>query len=324
MRLFRVTVLLSAIGLMSILSAQTPTTSDVLPFRATEATLGNGLKVIVVPTGFPNLVSIQIPVQAGSRNEVEPGKSGFAHFFEHLMFRGTPTNPPERYRQIMTKAGARDNASTGDDATHYYSTFAKEDLETIVGVYADMFQKIWVIFAVLLGIGGLTREAAHGTAGFTLSLPVSRRTLFQIRSILAVAELFALSVVALLLIIVLSKVMKLDYPIAHGLSHSGILFFGGLVFLAASLCISQFAEGEHTPALLGLGGVGLLYFVMQPYVDGLPVSGLAIPFSIPKLMAGPADVPSLRSVDWAGMTASLAAAAFFASIALYRTRRHDY
>src|SRR5215470_2217667 len=115
---------------------------DVLPFKATETTLQNGLKVVVVPTGFPNLVSIQIPVQTGSRNEVEPGKSGFAHFFEHLMFRGTPKTPPEKYRQIMAKAGARDNASTGDDATHYYSTFAKEDLETILDVYADMFQNL--------------------------------------------------------------------------------------------------------------------------------------------------------------------------------------
>src|SRR4029077_4268423 len=97
------------------MTAETP--ADLLPFVVTERTLVNGLKVIVVPTGFPNLVSIQIPVQTGSRNEVEPGKSGFAHFFEHLMFRGTPMNPPERYRQIMTKAGARDNASTGDDAT---------------------------------------------------------------------------------------------------------------------------------------------------------------------------------------------------------------
>ncbi len=128
-----------------MLSAQAPgprPANDVLPFRATETTLANGLKVIIVPTGFPNLVSIQIPVQTGSRNEVEPGKSGFAHFFEHLMFRGTPANPPERYRQIMTKAGARDNAGTGDDSTHYYATFAKDDLETIVSVYADMFQHL--------------------------------------------------------------------------------------------------------------------------------------------------------------------------------------
>jgi zinc protease len=115
---------------------------DVLPFTATERTLANGLKIIVVPTGFPNLVSVQIPVQTGSRNEVEPGKSGFAHFFEHLMFRGTPANPPEKYREIMGKAGARDNASTGDDYTQYYATFAKEHLEQVIALYADMFQNL--------------------------------------------------------------------------------------------------------------------------------------------------------------------------------------
>src|SRR5262245_24118071 len=123
-------------------SARATSTGDVLPFKATETTLANGLKVIVIPTGFPNLVSIQIPVQTGSRNEVEAGKSGFAHFFEHLMFRGTPMTPPDKYRQIMSKAGARDNAGTGDDSTHYYSTFAKEDLETILATYADMFQNL--------------------------------------------------------------------------------------------------------------------------------------------------------------------------------------
>jgi zinc protease len=116
--------------------------ADVLPFKATEKTLANGLRVIVVPTGFPNLVSLQIPVQTGSRNEVEPGKSGFAHFFEHLMFRGTPQTPPEKYRQIMTSAGSRENASTGDDFTRYYATFAKEDLDTVLGTYADMFQNL--------------------------------------------------------------------------------------------------------------------------------------------------------------------------------------
>src|SRR5215510_2610690 len=123
-------------------SGSAATSADILPFKATETTLPNGLKVIVVPTGFPNLVSVQVQVQTGSRNEVEPGKSGFAHFFEHLMFRGTPKTPPEKYRQIMAKASARDNAGTGDDSTHYYSTFAKEDLETILDVYADMFQNL--------------------------------------------------------------------------------------------------------------------------------------------------------------------------------------
>src|SRR2546428_9789299 len=112
-RLTSIALLLSVLGAAA--SAVAETSADILPFKATEKTLANGLKVIVVPTGFPNLVSIEIPVQTGSRNEVEPGKSGFAHFFEHLMFRGTPATPPEKYRQIMGKAGARDNAGTGSD-----------------------------------------------------------------------------------------------------------------------------------------------------------------------------------------------------------------
>src|ERR1700740_129341 len=58
--------------------------SDLLPFRAAEKTLPNGLKIIVVRTGFPNIVSLQIPVQTGSRNEGEAGRSGFAPFFEHM------------------------------------------------------------------------------------------------------------------------------------------------------------------------------------------------------------------------------------------------
>ncbi|MEG2034648.1 MAG: insulinase family protein, partial [Janthinobacterium sp.] len=116
--------------------------SDLLPFKATEKTLANGLKIIIVPTGFPNLVSLQIPVQTGSRNEIEPGKSGFAHFFEHMMFRGTKAYPPEKYQEVITRAGARQNAYTSDDLTNYHTTFAKEDLETLLKVEADRFQHL--------------------------------------------------------------------------------------------------------------------------------------------------------------------------------------
>ena len=132
------------IGSAVIAQSPIPKVSDsrILPFEATETTLPNGLKVIVVPTGFPDLASVQVAVQVGSRNEVDPGKSGFAHFFEHLWFRGTPTTPPDRYLQIMARAGARDNAVTSDDRTIYHATFAAEDLETIVAVYADMFQNL--------------------------------------------------------------------------------------------------------------------------------------------------------------------------------------
>jgi zinc protease len=127
---------------MTMNEAPKPASPDLLPFEATEKTLANGLKVIVVPTGLPNIVSVQIPVQTGSRNEVEPGKSGFAHFFEHMMFRGTPQVSPDEYQAILTRAGARSNAYTSDDLTNYHTTFAKEDLETILRIEADRFQNL--------------------------------------------------------------------------------------------------------------------------------------------------------------------------------------
>ncbi|MGH9457143.1 MAG: M16 family metallopeptidase [Thermoanaerobaculia bacterium] len=143
-KLRMVAVLLAALALSTTAFAQESpeATESILPFDAVEKTLPNGLKVIVVPTGFPNLVSLQIPVQTGSRNEVEPGKSGFAHFFEHMMFRGTPNFSNDEYQAILTKAGASNNAYTSDDLTNYHMTFAKEDLETMLMLEADRFQNL--------------------------------------------------------------------------------------------------------------------------------------------------------------------------------------
>ena len=81
-------------------------------------------------------------VQAGSRNEVEPGRSGFAHLFEHMMFRGTERFPSEKWEEIMQAAGAETNAYTTDDRTVYHAVFAKEDLERILELEADRFQNL--------------------------------------------------------------------------------------------------------------------------------------------------------------------------------------
>jgi len=111
-----------------------------LPFESRE--LANGLKVFVVKTDYPDIVSLQIPVQTGSRNEVEPGKSGFAHFFEHMMFRGTENTPPEVYAAKLKAAGAEQNAYTTDDYTNYHIDFTKADVETVLALEADRFMNL--------------------------------------------------------------------------------------------------------------------------------------------------------------------------------------
>jgi len=114
----------------------------IFPYAYVQEDLPNGLRLITIPTDYPNIVSIFIVVGTGSRNEVEPGKSGFAHLFEHLMFRGTPEFPPEKYNATLTNAGAASNAFTTDDFTAYHTTFSKEDLPRILSMEADRFQHL--------------------------------------------------------------------------------------------------------------------------------------------------------------------------------------
>jgi zinc protease len=104
--------------------------------------LDNGLRVIVVKTDYPDIVDLQILVQAGSRNEVEEGKSGFAHFFEHMMFRGTDNYSSAEYTAILKNAGAGSNAFTTDDFTNYYMTFTKPHLEKMIELEADRFRNL--------------------------------------------------------------------------------------------------------------------------------------------------------------------------------------
>jgi len=128
--------------LLSLVSVSARTDGKIFPYQYSIDDLPNGLRVITVPTDYPNVVALQIVMQVGSRNEVEPGKSGFAHFFEHMMFRGTEKFPADKYNEILKRAGVDSNAYTSDDLTVYHKTFSKEDLETILMLEADRFQNL--------------------------------------------------------------------------------------------------------------------------------------------------------------------------------------
>jgi zinc protease len=123
-------------------SKEQPLSSNVFELPYLQKELDNGLKVIVIKTPQKGMVSLQIPVQTGSRNEIEPGKSGFAHFFEHMMFRGTPKYPAETYGALIQATGADQNAFTDDDWTNYHTHFSVNDLEKVLELEADRFQNL--------------------------------------------------------------------------------------------------------------------------------------------------------------------------------------
>jgi zinc protease len=135
--MIRCAVLLATLGILA--HAQSGKIFD-SPYQQHD--FPNGLRLVTVPTDYPNIVALYIVVNVGSRNEVEPGKSGFAHFFEHVMFRGTKKNPPQKWEATMKAAGAATNASTSDDLTVYHATFSKQGLPAILELEADRFQNL--------------------------------------------------------------------------------------------------------------------------------------------------------------------------------------
>lgn len=140
MRYWKTALLALGLGAVTSMFAA----SKIFPYPYVQEDLPNGLRLITIPTDYPNIVSLYIVMGTGSRNEVEPGKSGFAHLFEHLMFRGTKEFPPELYQSELQKAGAASNAYTSDDLTAFHTTFSKEDLPRILSMEADRFQHLSV------------------------------------------------------------------------------------------------------------------------------------------------------------------------------------
>ncbi len=116
--------------------------NKVFPYPYRVETLDNGLKVILIPMSSKGLVSYYSVVRTGSRDEWEAGHSGFAHFFEHMMFRGTKKYPGSVYDKIVTEMGADANAYTTDDYTCYHMSFTNVDLEKVIEIESDRFQNL--------------------------------------------------------------------------------------------------------------------------------------------------------------------------------------
>ena len=104
--------------------------------------LENGLRVLIVKTDYPDLVSVQIPVSVGSRDENEAGRTGFAHFFEHMMFKGSEKFPQDVYADLFKNAGVDNGAYTTNDYTNYHLDFSKDNLDKVLEIQADHFKNL--------------------------------------------------------------------------------------------------------------------------------------------------------------------------------------
>src|ERR1043166_8831810 len=113
--------------------AQTTVTSE----RPASFTLDNGLQVVVIPDHRTPVVTQMIWYKVGSADET-PGKSGLAHFLEHLMFKGTAKHPAGEFSQTVLRIGGNENAFTSLDYTGYFQRAPREHLTKLMEFEADV------------------------------------------------------------------------------------------------------------------------------------------------------------------------------------------
>ncbi len=105
-------------------------------FNPVTHTLSNGMQIVVVVDRRSPVVQHMVWYRVGAADE-PPGKSGIAHFLEHLMFKGTPGTPPGEFSKIIARNGGRDNAFTSRDYTGYFQTVASDKLDLVMRMEAD-------------------------------------------------------------------------------------------------------------------------------------------------------------------------------------------
>lgn len=106
-----------------------------------QTTLDNGLQVVVIPDRRAPIVTHMVWYRVGAADE-DPGKSGLAHFLEHLMFKGTKNTPEGEFSNMVAQVGGQENAFTSQDYTGYYQQVAKEHLEMVMGYEADRMSNL--------------------------------------------------------------------------------------------------------------------------------------------------------------------------------------
>ena len=145
MRLSRAALLLGAALLPVTLAQAQPAAPApaVKPIAFTERTLANGLRVYAIrDTSTPN-VSVQVWYDVGSKDD-PVGRSGFAHMFEHLMFKATRNLVSEQMDRLTEDVGGNNNASTNDDYTEYHETIPANHLQRLLFAEADRMASLVV------------------------------------------------------------------------------------------------------------------------------------------------------------------------------------
>jgi len=127
--------LISFLGI-AMTSLPTASVAKNISARATHFSLQNGMDVVVISDHRAPVVTHMVWYRVGAADET-PGKSGIAHFLEHLLFKGTKEIPSGEFSKIISRNGGQDNAFTGQDMTAYFQRVSKDRLPLVMKMEAD-------------------------------------------------------------------------------------------------------------------------------------------------------------------------------------------
>lgn len=189
-------------------------------------------------------------------------------------------------------------------------------------VYGVHIQLLWVASCIILGLGGLLRERAQGTAQFTLVLPISRQRWMAARSTLAAAEAALLALVPVIVIPITAALIGRSYPPLEALKFSALLFFSGIVFLFLGLFYSSVLPGDVSAGGAGAVSVYLAFNSQDYFYSWFPrvnISRFMSGFDFLDLRTG-----FLTDWPWSGVLASLCVASLLMWAATQMIRRQDF
>ena len=128
-------------ALALVMLVASPVNAKPLNIDVSEFSLDNGMKVVVIPDHRAPVVTHMVWYKVGAADE-QSGKSGIAHFLEHLLFKGTKKIAPGEFSKIISRNGGQDNAFTHLDYTGYFQRISKDRLEMVMEMEADRMQNL--------------------------------------------------------------------------------------------------------------------------------------------------------------------------------------
>jgi ABC-type transport system involved in multi-copper enzyme maturation permease subunit len=191
--------------------------------------------------------------------------------------------------------------------------------------YKGYLRELFMILAIMLGIGGLARERDHRTAGFTLALPVSRWRLLVTRTLVGLGQVVLLATLPAIVLPVLSPLIGQAYPASQAWAFTVLWATVGSLIFATSLLASVLFTGEFTAPVVAILGLAAYSFLadMRPlerYLTDIHdvMSGIDMPYFAEStgVLTGP--------LPWATMFTVLLAAAALIATGARITDRQDF